>query len=740
MSLIRRAPLALLAILAASCTDATKVEEASDPWNLGDLPPSLAVVASLPAVCGAPTVTTLIADEVVGVGSVEVTQSGTHLYVVYRTDPGWPIHKTALFVGASAEEIPTNGAGNPRVGQFPYEASHDGPNEVIWEVPLSSLASSDVVVAAFAEVGPVDDPEGAWGEGEEITPGRSWATFFTYEVSGCVGETVDQGGGTVTTPAGDASLTIAPGALAEPVDITIAPATVDDLLEHASTMGEPSPAGPADAPGTGGAAPAPALAELELPTLFGVTPVEGTIWDLGPDGLEFLRPATLVLEYDESALPEGATEEDLGVYVINGIFEQLPSTTDTEANTITAEIGHFTLAFTAVDLGESLDLELTSFSQLTSSDPEVGQPVEFSAEVRNNGPGTGQATVLYQVQGPVLLGDVADSCREVDPDFGDFAVSCALPFLGVGDFESAAAFQVIPLQGGEVVTVRATAVPAGQDRDENPDNDTRELGFTAGGGGGAIADLRAGGGPSSGSDPRVGGLMEWVGRVDNLGPGASSGGTMVLAANGDIVLGDVPADCTTQFDIPGILASIECPVDPLAAFGIDLVGPLRFTAQSAGDIEVWATVTPASGDTDPNPDNDEASTTITVAETFLVDLAPTSQSFGGVPGPEGALTFRARVGNFLPPSHGGVMIYEAIGDAIFGSVDNSCTASVPSPSVLRLLCPFDPFPTALTDAPVAFIQVVPQSNGVVTFRATTVPVAGDTDVDPSNDQLEVGVA
>jgi hypothetical protein len=730
MSRPRRITSALLLVIAWSCADPASVREGIDTLDVDDFGPSLSVVAALPAVCGAATLTPLIADETVPVGTVRATQDGTHLYVVYRTDVGWPIHKTALYVGSSAGGIPTNHNGNPRVGRFPYVSLHAGLGEVVWKIPLASLPSSDVVLAAFAEVGATW--EGAWGQGPEITAGRSWAMYFTHRVSGCAAATVDAAGGTVATTGGGASLAIPAGALPTATDITIDPATIEDLLDHAAGLGQTQVASTSSA-----AQPAatPAAVDLADATVFGVTPISGTIWDLGPDGLEFLTPATITLAYDEAAIPAGATEQDLRVYIINGIFDELPSTLDPDANTITAEIGHFTFAFTAVDLGADVDLELTTLS--SSSDPTVGQPVAFTADVRNNGPGFARGgSVLYEAQGTVRVGIVEDDCREVAPTFGDFAVSCRLPDLLVGELASAPPLHVVPLEAGTPFTVRATAVASDRDRDLEPDNDIRELTVTPGGSG-AIVDLKAGFFAVPGSDLRVGGLIGWTGSIVNLGEGTSNGGTMRLEAVGDIELGTVPALCTQVDYERGVRAAISCPVEPLAPFDQDFVGPLRITPLSPGDVQITASVTPAPADIDTNPDNNVGTGTFTYAATFLVDLAPSSPSVSGIRDVGERVTFQTYVGNFKAPSNGGVIIYEAIGDVIFGAVESSCTASVPDPSALALACPFDPFPLALSPAPASYLEVIAFSPGLVTFRATTFPVNGDTDVNPSNDQLEI---
>ena len=578
---------------------------------------------------------------------------------------------------------------------------------------LRRLAPLAVVLAAAMSCGdPTTPPPGAEPE-IEVEP---------------VPETVGPAGGTAASDDGAANLSVPAGALNEPVEITVSAATVTNMLDHV----------PAEE------------YDPDLGTVFGVAPIAGTIWDLQPDGLEFLTPVTIVIRYEESALPDGVSEDDLGVFVINGAFEQLPSTVDTDANTITAEIGHFSFAFTGPKLGLRMDLELMNIS--ASSDPQVGAPVDVTAEVRNNGPGAAaDATVLYTVQGNVVLGEMDASCTEVDgSNIRDFAIACDLPPLLAGETGSTAPVQFIPRQSGEIVTVRATALPGPRDTELNPDNLTQELEISIGGEG-AVIDLIAGQPRlSSGSDPRVGGLMEVVSRVDNLGPGTSQGGTMRLEAIGDVALGEVPSTCTEIDPVAPVTAAIACPVDPLEPFGLQGVGTLRITPLSAGDVQIVATVTPAPADTDVNPENDVNTRTWEIASTFLVDLEPVSPiRLDGVRVPGSPLSARVRVGNYLPPSNGGTIVYEAIGDVILGEMAEGCTeASIPSG--VSVVCAFDAFVGYVNDTRgpggetirgwVGPFNVIPQSAGVLTFAATTVPVDGDTDVNPDNDRLELEVA
>jgi len=73
--------------------------------------------------------------------------------------------------------------------------------------------------------------------------------------------------------------------------------------------------------------------------------VVGLAYDFGPDGATFDPPITLTFSYDPDALPEGVAEEDLVLAYYDeatGKWVELECVVDTENNTITASVPHFT--------------------------------------------------------------------------------------------------------------------------------------------------------------------------------------------------------------------------------------------------------------------------------------------------------------------------------------------------------------------------------------------------------------
>ncbi len=92
--------------------------------------------------------------------------------------------------------IPQNKAGNPKVGQFPYELLPVGDNIYALWPPVSGFKTGDwVYVAVHAEVYNLDDQvwdpdlgenvprkESAWAAGSQFNEGKSWAMFTPYQV------------------------------------------------------------------------------------------------------------------------------------------------------------------------------------------------------------------------------------------------------------------------------------------------------------------------------------------------------------------------------------------------------------------------------------------------------------------------------------------------------------------------------------------------------------------------------
>ncbi|MBO6620977.1 MAG: T9SS type A sorting domain-containing protein [Balneola sp.] len=72
--------------------------------------------------------------------------------------------------------------------------------------------------------------------------------------------------------------------------------------------------------------------------------ISGVVVHLGPEGTTFEQPVEVTVSYDPNNLPEGLDEEDLKLLrydLVLGEWEELPSTVDTEANTISGTTTKF---------------------------------------------------------------------------------------------------------------------------------------------------------------------------------------------------------------------------------------------------------------------------------------------------------------------------------------------------------------------------------------------------------------
>lgn len=181
-----------VALIAFSCQKSAH-EEISNPSKK---PVSYIIPAgySVPE-CQTPVEKTIFAGQTTNVGSVVVWNDETNVYVSYQTTGTYLLKKTHLYVGACSS-IPVNNSGNPRIGLFPYTATHGttGVSIYTYTIPRSSLPSGTCIcVAAHAEIvayntsGQQVYSQTGWASGEQINDGGSWATKFTFCPDDCGG-------------------------------------------------------------------------------------------------------------------------------------------------------------------------------------------------------------------------------------------------------------------------------------------------------------------------------------------------------------------------------------------------------------------------------------------------------------------------------------------------------------------------------------------------------------------------
>lgn len=173
----------------AACSEAPVAPEGSGQA----LEPTLSILPPTADLCGDVLEAALLAGQDLDIGTVTVANDADFLYVAYATVDGWKLRATHLQVAPSLDGVPTNGAGNPVVGQFDLQDIHDDVAEHTYAVPLSELgveAGDDLVIAAHADVYQVSTvrSETAWGDGARfVEKDGNWATYSTATVQDCGG-------------------------------------------------------------------------------------------------------------------------------------------------------------------------------------------------------------------------------------------------------------------------------------------------------------------------------------------------------------------------------------------------------------------------------------------------------------------------------------------------------------------------------------------------------------------------
>ena len=155
--------------------------------------------------------TTLFAGQTIDAGTVCVSvDSGADtsaqcgagssgvLNVTYSTTGGWELTEAHLAAGTSLDDIPLNKAGNPKIGNFPYNSGDiTGSTSHSFSVPLCHFgldgASSvcDPVTALIAAHAAVrkDNGDGSyqtetgWGDGDRFKQRGSWAEYFPVVIT-----------------------------------------------------------------------------------------------------------------------------------------------------------------------------------------------------------------------------------------------------------------------------------------------------------------------------------------------------------------------------------------------------------------------------------------------------------------------------------------------------------------------------------------------------------------------------
>ncbi len=118
----------------------------------------------------------LFAGQTIDVGVARVDLEDGIVFVSYETEGDWIIEETHLFVGQLAD-VPTNGGGNPKIGQFPFKDTHTGNTTLVsYDTGFTLVNGECLYVAAHAVVTNTvtGQSETAWFNGDPFG-GNSWA-------------------------------------------------------------------------------------------------------------------------------------------------------------------------------------------------------------------------------------------------------------------------------------------------------------------------------------------------------------------------------------------------------------------------------------------------------------------------------------------------------------------------------------------------------------------------------------
>ena len=155
-----------------------------------------------------------------------------------------------------------------------------------------------------------------------------------------------------------------------------------------------------------------------VPDLPEGTGIIGLPYQLGPDGATFAPPAILTWNYDPADIPDGVTEEELGIAYYDEAaagWQDLESTVNAEMNTITAPVDHFTTFAAMVTLPAepaafTIDPESLSISPAEAG---FGDPVTISLLVTNTGGQAGSHTVTLKINGEIEATEVITLSADV---------------------------------------------------------------------------------------------------------------------------------------------------------------------------------------------------------------------------------------------------------------------------------------------------------------------------------------
>jgi len=314
-------------------------------------------------------------------------------------------------------------------GQTATFEAGGGPTEMNLTVTITGGGAGGIVLAPDIEAD-------LFGEEAE----------FSISEDGEIQETIE-----ATSEDGNMTLTIEEGTIALDVD--------GDPLESLAADIDPSPPDPPED-----------------------AHVIGLAYDFGPDGATFDPPITLEYTYDPDDLPEGIAEEDLVLAFYDekaGEWVELDCVVDTENNTITADVEHFTTFAIIGAVTPPPAVFTVSSLSISPATVNIGETVTISLVVTNTGGKSGSYIVTLDINGvkeadetvTVAAGDsqeVSFSVTKEDAGIYSVAVAELTGSFTVVAPSAPAAFSVSDLslqpaqvKPGEAVTISALVANTG---------------------------------------------------------------------------------------------------------------------------------------------------------------------------------------------------------------------------------------------------------------------------------------
>jgi hypothetical protein len=136
----------------------------------------------------------LLAGQTISAGTVCSSIEGENVEVTYETSNGWLLYSAHLWAGLNLASMPQTNSGNPKLGNFPYNAGTlEGVSSYSFSVPLSTFGLSSGMTSCDPVTGylvahavvkkQLDDgsfqSETAYGDGTRLVQKGNWSTWFS---------------------------------------------------------------------------------------------------------------------------------------------------------------------------------------------------------------------------------------------------------------------------------------------------------------------------------------------------------------------------------------------------------------------------------------------------------------------------------------------------------------------------------------------------------------------------------